>query len=192
MHVLILMGSPRPACNTAELCKPVIDELQTRGATVSYLPLCDKRIAPCLGCYRCQDINGDYGCVQQDDMQAVVRELCKADAVVLATPIYSWYCPATMKALLDRTYGMNKFYGTASGTLWNARKQQKLALLLTHGYDAAYATEPFVTGMQRFAAHCHLAYAGAYTVRDMDDLSDFQTPEAVEGARAFARSLLDG
>ena len=102
MRFLICMGSPRLRCNTAALCKPFVDELQNGGAKIRSIALAEKRISPCRGCYACQNVDG-YGCVQLDDMQEIVDELASADCVVLATPIYSWYCPAEMKAMLDRT-----------------------------------------------------------------------------------------
>ncbi|MBP3428908.1 MAG: flavodoxin family protein, partial [Clostridia bacterium] len=97
MNVLVLMGSPRLHGNTAELCKPMMEEMKALGAQVRYVTLADKEIAPCLGCYACQEIEGSYGCVQKDDMYAVVDDVCWADLIVLATPIYSWYCAAPMK-----------------------------------------------------------------------------------------------
>ena len=62
MNVLILMGSPRLWGNTAELCKPLMEELERRGAAVRYVTLADKDIRPCQGCYACQQIGGEYGC----------------------------------------------------------------------------------------------------------------------------------
>ena len=67
---------------------------------------------------------------------------------------------------------------------------KKVAILATHGYDAAYATEPFETGIKRLCEHSHLKYIGIYSVRDTDNLASFQTEEAVEGARKFARKVL--
>lgn len=186
MNVLILMGSPRLQGNTAELCKPFMAEMEQNDSQVRYIPLAEKHIRPCLGCYACQQVSGAYGCPLQDDMADVVEQIIRADLIVLATPIYAWYCAAPMKNLLDRHYGLNKFYGAGQGSLW-AGKQ--MALLLTHGYDAAYATQPFVQGMERLCAHSRLVYRGMYSVRDEDDLSSFQTEQAVEGARAFARQL---
>lgn len=188
MKFCIIMGSPRLSGNTAELCKPFIDELTKNGAQVKYITLADKHISPCKGCYACQDINGEYGCVQKDDMQSVVENIIWADFIVLATPIYSWYCAADMKSLLDRHYGLNKYYGSASGSLWAGKR---LALLLTHGYDRDYATEPFVMGIQRLCVHSNLNYCGMYSVQDENNLASFQTEEAVNGAREFARSLLN-
>ena len=186
MNVLILMGSPRLQGNTAHLCKPFIQELQDNGAAVRYVTLADKQIGPCKGCYRCQQVSGEYGCVQHDDMFSIVADIQWADLLVLATPIYAWYCAAPMKNLLDRHYGLNKFYGSGEGSLWAGKR---VAILTTHGYAGAYATDPFEMGVQRLCKHSKLQYVGLYSVQDEDDLASFQTAEAVAGAKAFARGL---
>lgn len=188
MRILILMGSPRLRGNTAELCKPFMEELQKLGAKVRYETLADKDIRPCLGCYACQEVSGSYGCCQKDGMSQLVEEILWADLLVLATPIYAWYCAAPMKNLLDRHYGLNKYYGSAEGSLW-AGKQ--VAILATHGYDGAYATDPFEMGIQRLCKHSDLRYRGLYSVQDEDNLASFQAEEAVKGARQFARRLLE-
>lgn len=187
MNILILMGSPRLRGNTAELCKPLMEELRAHRTDVRYVTLADKTIHPCKGCYACQDVAGEYGCVQHDDMYPIVENICWADCIVLATPIYSWYCTAEMKALLDRHFGLNKFYRSAEGSLWAGKH---MAILATHGYDAEYGAGPFETGVRRLCEHSHLIYDGMYSVRDIDDLASFQTPEAVSGTKAFARRLL--
>ena len=187
MNVLILMGSPRLQGNTAELLKPFIRVLGENGAEVKYITVADKDIRPCMGCYACQDIEGEYGCVQNDYMNTLVPEILWADTVVLATPIYSWYCPAKMKALLDRHYGFNKYYGSASGSLWAGKN---VAIVATHGYEGDYATLPFETGISHLCEHSKLNYNGMYSVRDTDNLASFQTEEAVRGAEEFARKLL--
>ena len=185
MNILILMGSPRLNGNTAELCKPLMEEMKASGASLRYVTLADKDIRPCKGCYACQEVSGRYGCCQPDDMP--VDDILWADLIVLATPIYAWYCAAPMKNVLDRHYGFNKYYGSAEGSLW-AGKQ--LAILATHGYNGAYATDPFEMGIQRLCKHSGLIYRGLYSVRDQDNLASFQSPEAVEGAKNFARKLV--
>lgn len=143
MKFTILMGSPRLQGNTAVLCRPFVEELKWCGAEVRYITLADKQILPCRGCYACQNVQGQYGCVLHDDMQQIADDLIWSDCIVLAAPIYAWYCPTSMKLVLDRHYGLNKFYGTAQGSLWAGKR---LALLLTHGYEREYATQPFVLG----------------------------------------------
>ena len=185
MNVLILMGSPRLQGNTAELCKPFVQRLTEKGASVRYVTLVDKNIRPCKGCYACQNVNGEFGCVQQDDMP--VEDILWADLIVLATPIYAWYCASPMKAVLDRHYGFNKYYGSAEGSLWEGKK---VAIIATHGYEGAYATDPFEMGIQRLCKHSNLQYVGLYSVQDTDNIASFQTEEAVKGAAAFADRLL--
>lgn len=187
MKVCVLMGSPRLNGNTAELVKPFIDELKSNGTEVSYITLADKNISSCLGCYTCQNATGEYGCKQQDDMQAIVEQIINSDCFVLATPIYTWYCPPEMKAMLDRFYGMNKYYGRGKGSLW---KDKECAIIATHGYDAQYGTEPFETGIKHLCEHSKLRYMGMYSIRDEDDKASFQTEKAINGAKEFAQLLL--
>ena len=187
MKILILMGSPRLHGNTAELCKPFIQELESHQAEVKYMALETTNILPCKACYICQDVPNEYGCVLQDDMHSIVENVIWADCIIFATPIFSWYCTSKMKVVLDRHYGLNKYYGNCSGSLWEGKK---VGIIATHGYEGAYATEPFETGIKRLCKHSKLQYIGMYSVRDTDNLASFQTEEAVEGARAFARFVL--
>lgn len=188
MKVLILMGSPRLCGNTAELCKYFMDELRVQKTEVKYIELEKMNINPCEECYVCQNVAEEYGCAQKDDMVEIANEILWADLIVLATPIFSWYCTAKMKAVLDRHYGFNKYYGSAEGCLW---KGKRVGIIATHGYDGDYATEPFETGVKRLCIHSNLKYVGMYSVQDNDNLASFQTEEAIEGTKAFARKLIN-
>lgn len=187
MNILILMGSPRLHGNTAELCKHFIEELKAQDAEVQYLELEKMTIHPCKECYVCQDAAEVYGCAQNDDMAEIAEKILWADAIILATPIFAWYCTAKMKAVLDRHYGFNKYYGSAEGCLWEGKK---VGIIATHGYEGDYATEPFETGVKRLCIHSNLKYIGMYSVQDHDNLASFQTSEAVEGAKSFARNVI--
>ena len=187
MRFCVLMASPRLNGNTAELVKPFLTELKKNESEVTYITLAEKNILPCRGCYVCQNVSDEYGCVQQDDTLEIMKEVIESDCIVLATPIYSWYCTAPMKALLDRHYGLNKFYGSAKGSLWEGKK---VAIIATHGYDAEYGAGPFETGIKRLCKHSNLEYVGMYSMRDEDNLASFQTEEAIIGAVAFANKLV--
>ena len=186
MKVLILMGSPRIHGNTAEICKPFIEELKKQSADIKYMELATMNIAPCKGCYICQDVAGEYGCAQKDDMSSIVEQIVWADIIILATPIYAWYCATPMKSVLDRHYGLNKYYGSAEGSLWAGKM---VGIIATHGYEGAYATEPFEMGIQRLCEHSNLQYIGLYSVQDEDNLASFQTKEAIAGAKKFANKI---
>lgn len=187
LRFCVLTGSPRLHGNTAKVLAPFLDELALCGAEVSCIHLDEQTILPCRGCHACQQISGRYGCIINDDVAGIMDTILASDCIVLATPIYAWYCTAPMKALLDRHYGMNKYYGTAPRvSLWAGRS---VALITTHGYDADYANEPFETGIKRLCKHSNLNYAGLYSVRH-EAPGCFRAEAAVTGARAFARELM--
>lgn len=186
MKITILMGSPRLNGNTAELCKYFIEENNALHGESKYIELEKHNIHSCKECYACQYVENEYGCAQKDDMIEIANHILWADLIVLATPIFSWYCTAKMKALLDRHYGFNKYYGSASGCLWEGKK---VAIIATHGYDKEYATEPFETGIKRLCIHSKLNYVGMYSVQDEDDLASFQTEEVKNGIKEFVREI---
>ena len=70
--------------------------------------------------------------------------------------------------------------------MWEGKK---VGIIATHGYDGDYATEPFETGVKRLCVHSNLKYVGMYSVQDNDNLTSFQTEEAIVGAKAFARKV---
>jgi len=182
------MGSPRLNGNTAEVLKPFIAELETNACDITYITLTDRDIKPCGACFVCQHVSGSFACPIKDDVAGIMDEIIKSDCVVFATPIYTWFCTTPMKALLDRHFGLNKFYGKAPReSLWEGKQ---VALITTHGYNADNANEPFETAIKNLCKHSGLEYMGLYSARDVKGLASFQTKEVVDGAKAFAKQLL--
>ena len=189
MNVCILAGSPHPKGNTESLLLSFREELEQGGAAVRVFRLYDLCIQPCRGCRGCQADWTQFGCVQNDDVPAIAKAVLDCDLLVLAAPIYSWYCPAPMKALLDRlVYGMNKYYGEHRGpSLWSGKR---MALLLTCGYPPEKGTDLFEEGMRRYCRHSGLIFAGAHTERHMSYRTEFMDADKDCRVRAFARELL--
>lgn len=189
-RVLILMGSPRKNGNTAALLPAFREALEQGGAETETVWLYDRDIRPCRACRACQRDWTVFGCPQQDDVHSIFERVLAADLIVLATPIYSWYCTAPMKALLDRlVYGMNKFYGETRGpSLWEGKA---VALLLTCGYRPEKGCDLFEAGMRRYCAHSRLRYLGSHAERHLGYDVPFLDDEKTERARAFAGTLLE-
>lgn len=190
MVVYVLSGSPHRNGNTEALVAPFIKEIVDNGAEVwqVYLPALD--IKACRGCYNCQNVSGEIGCaITDDDWKDIADNMLAADCIVFATPIYNWFCTVPMKAVLDRTYSLNKFYGIVPRTAMLDGKA--CAIIATHGYDADHAASPFETAIKRWSAHSEMNYLGMYSVRDEDGMNSFTNDEAQNGAREFARYILD-
>lgn len=190
MKAAVLMGSPRKNGNTAALLEPFCEELQAGGAEVEAVRLYDRDIRPCVACRTCQRDWTGFGCPQRDDVQAIFDQVLASDLIVLATPIYSWYCTPPMKALLDRlVYGMNKFYGEEKGpSLWAGKAA---ALLMTCGYRPEKGCGLFEEGMRRYCKHSGLRYLGSYAERHLGYGTVFMDEEKESRARVFARHFLD-
>ena len=191
MKACILIGSPRSNGNTASLLKPFVDELKRHEAQVCEINLYAKEIKPCIGCRKCQDAFGAFGCPQKDDMQSIFDAVLEADLFVLATPIYAWYCAAPMKAMLDRlVYGMNKYYGT-TGKKENLWENKKCAVIATCGYPIEKGADLFEEGMKRYCKHSKLDLVGVLAVRDEGYHTEFMNEEKAEEAREFAEQVVN-
>lgn len=190
MRVCVLMGSPRRHGNTAALLEPFCEELRKGGAEVETVWLYGRDIRPCVACRSCQKDWAGFGCSQKDDVQAIFDLVLESGLIVLATPIYSWYCTPPMKALLDRlVYGMNKFYGGTKGpSLWEGRA---MALLETCGYRPEKGCGLFEEGMRRYCKHSGLRYLGSHAERHLGYGTVFMDADKEERTRAFARNLLN-
>ena len=188
MNSTVLMGSPRKQGNTAALLAPFLQECAAMGGTTRVISLYEKKIGPCLGCMACQDCLEGLGCIQQDDFQAVFQAMEDCDTLVLATPIYAWYCTAPMKALADRAiYAGNKKYGAGRGPALLAGK--RVATLVTCGYPEEKGADLWEAGLRRWCRHGGMEYMGMLCARDLGRDVPFLTEEKERSARRFARML---
>ena len=186
MKILVFMGSPRKNGCTATLLKPFLAELENNGAEVKTISLYDKIISPCVECYKCQNVLSEYGCSIKDDMYDISNELLEADCFILASPIFIWYCTAPMKAMLDRFYGLHKYYGEHRGS--SLLEGKKCGIVATCGYDLEYGISPFEDGIKRFCEHFKIEYIGKAAVQRNagDGVEKFETDGSKKIAVDFA------
>jgi len=187
--VCVLFGSPRKNGNTAALLNVVAEELAQGGADMETIWLYDQNIRPCTACRACQQDRSVFGCSQQDDMQMIFDSTLACDLLVLATPIYSWYCTPPIKAALDRlVYGMNKYYGKEKGpSLWEGKL---VALITTCGYRPERGADLWEEGIRRYCRHSRLSYLGMLAERHMGYDTVFMDSGKEDRARTFASMLL--
>lgn len=191
MKYLVLAGSPRKNSNTNSLVEVIGERLKEYGNEVSAIQLYGKKISGCTACLNCQKDWNSFGCEIPDDMQEIFDAVLESDHIILATPIYSWSCPAPMKAVLDRlVYGMNKYYGEAKGpSLWEGKK---LSIVVTCGYPIEKGADLFEEMIKRYCKHSKLVYCGMYAERHMVYKTVFMDEGKVKRAKKFADSMVYG
>lgn len=187
-QICILLGSPRKQGNTIQVVRPFVEEMERLGNICSTVWLYDKELRPCIACRACQRDWTIFGCPQQDDMEDIFKDILQADILVLATPIYSWYCTPPMKAVLDRlVYGMNKYYGDTKGpSLW---AEKHVGLITTCGYRPEHGADLWEDGVKRYCKHSQLQYIGMLAERHLGYQSVFMDEAKAERAREFAQHI---
>lgn len=129
-------------------------------------------------------------CVIDDDMQPIFRSVLESELVLLATPIYSWYCTAPVKAALDRlVYAMDKYYG-AQGKGPSLLAGKAMAAVVTCGYQPERGADLFAEGMRRWCRHTVMTWLGALEERHMGYGTVFMDEEKAAHAAAFTGELM--
>ena len=104
-QVLVILGSPRRTGNSSTLAARISRGAKSSGAKVETLFLQDLKISPCSACDTCQK-HDSTGCATKDDMQEIYPKLIKADAWVIASPVYWFTMSAQTKIFIDRCYAL--------------------------------------------------------------------------------------
>ena len=188
MKVYIIHGNTRSKSNTEALARLFADELSAKGAQVEHVSLRNKDIKSCVGCDKCHSVTDVFGCVINDDMQEVAREILSSDLVVFTSPIYTWMPTPPLKAVMDRMYAFTKNPGKAEE--FNLLKNQKLAMISTCCDDCEDTCDLFDEAIRRMVKYSKLLYIGYLAAQDRGD-GNIARPEVVADAKAFAEKCLN-
>ena len=185
----ILLGSPRRDGNTEQLVQQCIPRLEEAGIVCETIRLYGRDIRPCLACRQCQQDWTRVNCCQQDEMQEIFDAVQACDLLLFASPVYSWYCTAPTKAVMDRLiYGCCKYYGNQRGPSLLAGK--KAAIITTCGYRPEQGADLWEQGVQRYCKHAQMSYLGMLAERHRSYTEEFMNDEKAQHARAFAEQLV--
>ena len=99
MFILGINGSPRIGGNTDILLDKALDGARVKGADIEKIILNTLKFSPCQECKNTRD---DGICIIEDDMQLVYKKVKKADAIILASPLFFGSLTAQMKMMIDR------------------------------------------------------------------------------------------
>lgn len=105
MKVIALNSSPRGdgISKTGMLLDALVAGMREAGAEVEMIPLRQKKINNCAGCYTCWTKSPGI-CALKDDMtKELFPKWTEADIAVYATPLYHYTMTASMKAFIERT-----------------------------------------------------------------------------------------
>jgi multimeric flavodoxin WrbA len=125
MKIVGLVGSPRKGSNIEILIEEALKGANEAGAETKSFNLSEMDIAPCKACMNCKSNAGE--CATSDDMQIIYKEIKKADAFILGSPVYMWQMSAQAKIFTDRLYA---FMGTGFEEKYG---KKDMALIFSQG-----------------------------------------------------------
>lgn len=106
MKVLMLNGSPRANGNTSIALKEMEKVFCKEGIECETIVVGNKDIRGCIACGKCAEMGK---CVFDDLVNEVAEKFEKADALVVASPVYYASANATLIALMDRLFYSSHF-----------------------------------------------------------------------------------
>lgn len=101
MKVLAINGSHRKNGNTKVLLEEVLKEGKKAKADCKLLDLADYDIKYCQAHER--SFCREKGCVYEDGVGEILKEMEKADAIIIGSPVYMGTITGKLKAFMDRS-----------------------------------------------------------------------------------------
>lgn len=182
MKTLIFNGSPRPHGDTMALIDALCAQLP---GEVKRIDAYRAGIAPCVDCRRCWT---QPGCVIQDGMQEIYRDIAGADCIVLASPVYFSCLTGPLLGLMSRLqvfYTARRFHGQR---LAGGRKAGAI-LLCGGGNGSPTSAEETALGLLRCM---NAAHVGTVITHQTDVLPAAEDAATLAQVRALAARLTAG
>ena len=165
MKAIAICGSPREKGNTEYYLRTVLSELEQKGIETEFIPMLDKTVKPCRGCYGCLTAKK---CVQDDDFEAIFQKMEQADIIVIGSPVYVGKPTSLLQALLERV----TFSARASGRMLSGKVGAPLTVARRAGQVYAFGelllwyfiNDMVIPG----SMYWNVAVAGAKGAKDAD------------------------
>ena len=103
--IIAIIGSYRKEGITDQAVNSILEGVKQNGMQIKKIYLSDQSIEFCLNCRVCTqtDPNKIRGnCIHNDDMEQILKEIDKADGLILASPINFSTVTAIMKRFIER------------------------------------------------------------------------------------------
>lgn len=134
--IVTFLGSPRKNGHSSALAREIAKGAKDAGFEVKEYNLNDKGIRGCQSCFYCRE---HKGCSVKDYLAPMYEDIVKAEAIVVASPIYYAQITGQTKIWLDRTFPFSS--GSLAEGHFGSRLPGKKAITVfsqNHGDPDAY------------------------------------------------------
>lgn len=176
-NIVVLSGSPRKDGNTVRLTEAFLAGAKAAGKEISLFMVAGLHIGGCRGCGYCFKHQG--ACVQQDDMPPILDALRKADALVLASPVYYFGVTAQIKLAIDRFFAL----------LEVGMPVKRAALLMTCGDPSEAAAASSVSMFRQICEYQKWEEAGVVIAPGLQNPGEIEGRAELEQAEGLGKSI---
>jgi multimeric flavodoxin WrbA len=100
MKAICIIGSPKANGSTACVTDTIIEGMKVNNIDVKRYVLGEMDIKYCKGCKACYE---SKKCIQNDDMNIIIKDLIESDIVIIASPSYWGDVTGQLKVFFDRS-----------------------------------------------------------------------------------------
>ena len=157
---LVINASPRSGSNSALAAEVLAQSPKLKAQVVNINRL---KIQPCNACDKCRD---NLKCVFNDDADALIKKVEKADVVIVASPVYFTGVPGPFKIFIDRN--QVQWY-KANGNHKSQITKKKGIIILTEGDVKDKYFKPAESEIRSFFAVNNIKTVAVLKFKDMDE-----------------------
>ena len=150
MKVVAVCGSYRKGGTIEQAVDAVLAGAREKGAETMVFHLREQRIEFCINCRGCMQTQGEERghCLQEDDLEPMLKELDAADAIVLASPVNCYNVTAIFRRWMERLVGLAFWPWGQNAPKSRRRKATRRAVLIASS-AAPGIFIPIATGAAR-------------------------------------------
>ena len=140
--ITAIIGTYRKGGVTDSAVDEILAAAREAGAETTKIHLIDRHIEFCGNCRTCTQEEGPKRgvCPLGDDMNAILEEIERSDAIVLASPMNFWTATAVMKRFIERLVCFAYWpWGTHAPKIRNKRKTKRAVIVVSSAAPALIA-----------------------------------------------------
>ncbi|MCQ9206697.1 MAG: flavodoxin family protein [Omnitrophica bacterium] len=185
MYVLGISGSPRIGGNTGLLLDEALLGASVQGAEVEKIILNKLKMRPCQ---ECETVKDDGTCKIEDDFQALFGKIKKADALILASPIFFGSLSAQTKIMIDRFQCYWRYKYVLKKPVPENMKRGGLILIEASKRDEFLDNAKAI--VKNFFATANTEYKNELFIKGIENKGDIaKHPDALSKAYELGKSL---
>jgi multimeric flavodoxin WrbA len=203
IHVLGICGSPVKDSNTEVILREALKAIETDDVQIDLFTMNDKKIQDCRHCNWCmgKQSEGNY-CAIKDDMEELYPKVVKADALMVASPVYLARLSGHLASVLDRARcihygkhyagGMKHKVGAALAVSWFRNSGIETTLTSIHWCFLTYQMVIAVPGsISTFGGAGLSSLSGSGEFDPKDKKQVLKDEYGLKTAKATAKSMVE-